>query len=374
MFDDWPTAPEPRSRKNKGGKFFVLGEKRLSELFSAETNDRLAFVLTYLVLLAGSGRDHQLTKWSASAVERYVGVGKRRAHRAIKDLMTAGLLCYAEKSTAGRPQYRILPAAADDQPIFLPMQIVTGFNSETPVLARIRQAGSALLLRFLIQLYGKVVDDLTFSLPSDLFCLNRSDREACKAVLKSHGHAIWAIELPPQNTYDIGWDMVLSGAFFAGEDGCGNAFENIEMLMTMGIVWIEYWLFDGQGVSAEPIIPIVYEDDQSERSLQSARDVAELAGVVSCTLAAHKAHQLPRHNGVMYLPLPSHHQPPSIRGLLRMRVEPDTLARRGAYARRLEKAELLQEALQNLRGEASRNDVMRPLRLPRLKRRAQTTP
>ena len=48
---------------------------------------------------------------------------------------------------------------AAQEPIFLPVQLVTGLAGETPVLKRVREAGDPMLVRMLIDLYGLVQID-----------------------------------------------------------------------------------------------------------------------------------------------------------------------------------------------------------------------
>lgn len=50
--------------KGRGGLFFALGRILWPQLWSLETSNRLNFVAAYLVLLAGTGSDHQLgARW-----------------------------------------------------------------------------------------------------------------------------------------------------------------------------------------------------------------------------------------------------------------------------------------------------------------------
>lgn len=47
--------------KGRGRLFFALDRTLWPQLWSLETSNRLNFVAAYLVLLAGTGSDHQLT-------------------------------------------------------------------------------------------------------------------------------------------------------------------------------------------------------------------------------------------------------------------------------------------------------------------------
>lgn len=73
--------------KGRGSNFFALGHEVKDQLWSMPTTNRLNLVIAYLVLLAGTGSDHRLTKWSAKACEEYTGLGKPRAKHAIGELV-----------------------------------------------------------------------------------------------------------------------------------------------------------------------------------------------------------------------------------------------------------------------------------------------
>ena len=145
----------------RGSLFFALDRALWLRLWTLETVNRLNFVIAYLVLLAGTGADHRLSKWSAKAIEVYVGIGKPRGQRAIQELVDHGLIEHTEASTRMAPQYRLPALDPDADPIFLPVQLITGLAGETPILRRIRETGDPLALRMLIDLYGEIQVDVT---------------------------------------------------------------------------------------------------------------------------------------------------------------------------------------------------------------------
>ncbi len=49
-----------------------------AKLWETETRNRLNLATAFLVLLAGTGADHRLTKWSAKACEERAGLGDAR--------------------------------------------------------------------------------------------------------------------------------------------------------------------------------------------------------------------------------------------------------------------------------------------------------
>src|SRR5688572_584555 len=103
-----PKKAESRERgAGRGSRFFALAPESWELLWSIETANRLNLVTAFLVLLAGTGSDHRLTKWSAKACEEHAGMGKPRAKRAIEELIEGGLVERTANSTAILPQYRM---------------------------------------------------------------------------------------------------------------------------------------------------------------------------------------------------------------------------------------------------------------------------
>src|SRR3546814_15206202 len=51
--------------KGRGGNFLAIDRSAWERLWQVETGNRLNLVTAFIVLLPGTGRDHQLPKWSA---------------------------------------------------------------------------------------------------------------------------------------------------------------------------------------------------------------------------------------------------------------------------------------------------------------------
>ena len=86
-----PKLSEPADRKRgkgRGGNFFAVDLGTWEELWALDTTNRMNLVLMYLVISAGTGSDHQLSKWSTKACERYTGLGKPRAKVAVDELVS----------------------------------------------------------------------------------------------------------------------------------------------------------------------------------------------------------------------------------------------------------------------------------------------
>src|SRR3546814_15475718 len=103
-----------------------------SDVCSSDLN-RLNLVLAYLVLLAGTGSDHQLSNWSAKACEQHVGVGKPRAKVAIDELIRHGFVAHSERSTKLYPKYSLQAIPLDSDTLFLPVALVIGSETATTI-------------------------------------------------------------------------------------------------------------------------------------------------------------------------------------------------------------------------------------------------
>jgi hypothetical protein len=143
----WRMA-EPNSR---GAGFFAVDRRNWARICDSGTiNEAVA----YLVLAQGTGRDNSCTSWSVTSLKTYAGISWDRGTRAIAGLISKRFIEPTEKSTKGRPRYRIVPAAGDADPIWLPNTLVTGTaNGEDSPIRRLRAAGDMWALRLLVDLY-----------------------------------------------------------------------------------------------------------------------------------------------------------------------------------------------------------------------------
>src|SRR3546814_9048293 len=82
--------------KGRGGNFLAIDRSAWERLWQVETGNRLNLVTAFIVLLAGTGSDHQLTKWSAKACEQHTGMGKpRRSEEHTSELQSLMRISYA---------------------------------------------------------------------------------------------------------------------------------------------------------------------------------------------------------------------------------------------------------------------------------------
>src|SRR5262245_11943513 len=50
-----------------------------------------AGAIAYLVMARGTGRDNRATQWSVNAIEKYTGISRPNAKKAVKDLLDRGI-------------------------------------------------------------------------------------------------------------------------------------------------------------------------------------------------------------------------------------------------------------------------------------------
>lgn len=347
----------------KGSSFFALGRPIWDRLWAADTVNRLNFVSAFLVLLAGTGSDHRLSKWSLKACDEHAGIGKPRARRAIDELIAAGLVERTESSTMLAPQYRLPELPREDEPIFLPVQLVTGFGSETPILRRVRETGDALLLRMLVDLYGLVETDATHGVPVE--ALSQVERQPARKAFEVGVHAVWALEQGTGTSARGDW-VKPHWVKAKTEEASWTAFwERVATLKSIGAIWYEPWVFDGDAPDAEPLVPVdpglLYGGGDGDEVTELTRRIQLAAGL----LAADRPYLLDRYEGNILMPLALHRRPPAIRGVARMTVEADTPGCRRAYGRRKTLIERNTAAFEELARDASSGLYDRPLRLAR---------
>lgn len=362
---------EKRNRGHgRGSSFFALGKDVWTVLWTCETTNRLNLISAYLVLLAGTGSDHRLTKWSAKACEQYLGMGKPRARHAIEELIVTGLVKRTEASTKMMPQYELPTLPLEDEPIFLPVQLVTGLAGETPVLRRVRETGDALLLRMLIDLYGLIELDATHAVP--IAALRQSeghgtDSAAYSTCISTTGaHAVWAIR--PGTTLQANGDWVRHHAVPAKKKGGDTDWEpfweRVKLLKQLGAIYYEPWVFDSAALDAEPLMPL---DSAGMYDVQEPDDegkLTRLAFDVSRALTEEQPYLMDSHGDAdFFIPLTLHQQAPAVRYVVKLRVEADTPGRRLAWRRRRILIEQRVQAYQQLLNDVADGRFDRPMRL-----------
>jgi hypothetical protein len=132
----------------------------------------------YLVIASGTGGDQRTSSWSATAIEKYMGIHHRRAKEAIQRLEGENLVTVVKKGSlrryslqsacavptiikkaaAGRrlnkiQEQEILELLIVPEWIWLPNSIIEGANDEVPPVKLLRQTQEIAALRLFINLY-----------------------------------------------------------------------------------------------------------------------------------------------------------------------------------------------------------------------------
>lgn len=347
--------------KGRGGNFFVVDRDAWSRLWDVETSNRLNLVLAYLVLLAGTGSDHQLSKWSAKACEQHVGLGKPRAKLAIDELIRHGFVTHSERSTKLYPQYRLQAIPLDRDPIFLPVALVIGIEAEASMLRRVRETGDPLLLRMLIDLYGLVQLDATFGLPISALSQTEPEDYPARKVFEIGVHAIWALRLGGSKSAGGEWASHHRSKSRSKDGAWHDFWARVALLEQIGAIWYEAWIFDGADSDAEPLFPVdfaaLYHRIEGDDVYQLTLAMLDAAAALS----EERSNLLGRYGADMLVTLAQHRRVPGVRGVARMRIEADTPGRRLSYYKRRTQIEVYESGFTRIAHDALRGEYNRPM-------------
>jgi hypothetical protein len=351
---------KPRRGEGRGSRFFVLGRKVWERLLTVQTANQLNLVVTFLVLLAGTGSDHRLTKWSLKACDEHTGLGKPRARRAVQELIAGGLVELVDGISRLTPQYRLPDIAEDEAPIFLPVQMVTGFNGEASILRRVRETGDPLLLRMLIDLYGLVDVDATYGVSIANLRLGSNNEKVARKITEVGVHGLWALDLDQTISASGTWCSPHRTATKSGDDWA-EFFQRLKTLRNIGGLWFEPWLFESEALDAEPMFPIDFSVLYSTRDEDEVSVLSRLLVRIAQVMTQGREYLLERHASDILIPLPLHHQVPALRGVAKLRIEPDSPGCRLAFARRKAVIEARMSAYQGLLDDVGEGRFDRPL-------------
>lgn len=348
-------ARSERSQRDRGGNFFAVDRDVWEHLWEVEVTNRLNFITAYLVISAGTGSDHQLSKWSTKACERHVGIGKPRAKVAIVELIEYGFAAHTEQSSKAYPQYKLQEISPDSDPIFLPVGMVTGLAAEASLLRRVREVGDPMLLRMLVDLYGLVQIDSTYGVPISSLSLVAPDDFPARKVFEIGVHAIWALRLGSGLVSRGDWMMPHSTKDWS------VFWHRLRTLEEIGAIWYEPWVFESGDQDAEPMFPISM---LTSRSTKADSDVSRLTDAIqsaSEALAEDRYYLLEMYSEDVLVPLSRHRNMPGIRGVARLRIEADTPGRRWSYRERMRRLETYESGYRALAREAAIGQYNHPL-------------
>lgn len=352
--------------KGRGGNFFAVDRGTWEELWTLDTTNRINFVLMYLVISAGTGSDHQLSKWSTKACERYTGLGKPRAKVAVDELVSHGVIKYTERSTKAFPQYQLTGIPSDADPIFLPIALVTGLSVEASILRRVRETGDPLILRMLIDLYGMIQLDATFGVPIEALSQLPSEKYPTRKAFEVGVHAIWALRLSGTKSASGVWTRVHNEAQNT-EGNWVRFWARVAILEQIGVIYYEPWVFDSVALDAEPLFPVCLEYLPSSNSREDAEGLTQIMLSAVEALSQERMYILENYGEDLLVPLSAHRQMPSIRGVARVRIDADTPGYRFSYQQRKSQMETYYSGYVQIIKDVAQDNFGRPVNtsLPR---------
>ena len=275
------------------GKFFQLDRNA----FHAACNVGLNAAVAYIFLACGTDESCRTSTWSTHSIEKYTGLGRGQAKRAIEQLIDAGLVTqlYAGRGITGR--YELVPASAvamviqgmkadeverlaasEPDWIWLPNTLVTGAQNEVPPIERIRRSQDVRILKLLVELYH--VHELADrgGLPWHIMCHLYERRK----VTERGTWNIW--EFTSKNADQVGslqarnWFKTDLEGNAIGADAALKAFWNAwHIIKAAGLVERVDHLVDADSEDGAIIYPCPYYmggTDAEQQVGQAARDAA----------------------------------------------------------------------------------------------------
>jgi len=387
---DDPESPKPK-RGRGGSGFFAIDRKTWIQATELGMNPAVAV----LVMARFSARDNRTTRASVAAIERYTGISRGRARKAIGRLEKAKLVSAAGPHT--RPVYTIVadscPVLSEpegavlakvrkgealaqgdlgtarslttrgvlrpdgskfavarlDDWIWLPNTLVTGAAGEVPPLELLRETQDVMCLRLLVDLY--YLQDLrdnggvswrAVSLRYDRHRVGQRGQYVVWGfsergeVVDPHGVLKCHARKPTNAEQAEGWGFSV------------DLFRRLDLVHSLGLLEYVPYVYEGDGVDAEPLFPVgnCAEHGEIEHALGQAAHRAGLALLTEPQRAG------PEYRGLVLVPLPAHLVNAQLFGVVRLRYRPHTRRTRAWYAKLHEQSGKWLSIFLKLAGEA----------------------
>ncbi len=378
----------PADRKTKG--FFSIDRGAFRCAAVGGLNSAIAF----LVMARGTGPDNRATQWSISAIEKYTGISRPNAKKAVTDLLDRGIwkktrdgkhpvyeavpgneipggpFTTAEQSvlaairngdavpdeavaealkargiireSSKRQRYRpfdlddaAIAALSEPKPIWLPNTLVDGAAGEVPPVELIRQTRNLPALRLLVELYEAQFLPIFGGIPREML-----ERKFERLHVGERGpFVVWGFrEEALHGSYK------LAQPFFTGkiktrdsgarlDEGWDSTFwPAVHVLETLGLIEPVGMLLDGNDPEAEFIHPYgINGGDQAERELAQAAHKAAAMMVTERQLwRADKLAEMEGHYNLV--PVRKHIVNAAFVEIFRLRYRPHTSATAAWYA------------------------------------------
>jgi hypothetical protein len=368
-------------RKSKG--FFSIDRGA----FRCAAVGGLNSAIAYLVMARGTGPDNRTTQWSVNAIEKYTGISRPNAKKAVQDLLDRG--SWKKMREGNHPTYEAVPGneipggpftatekavitairngnrpsdqavvealkargivrectkqrayeldetaiAEWSEPfaIWLPNALIDGAGDEVPPIELVRQTRSLPVLRLLIELYSEQFLPSFGGVPREML-----KHEFDRLHVGERGpFVIWGFKKKHLRT-----SLKLGRPFFTGkiitrddgtrlDEGWDTSFwPAVHLLETLGLIDAVGMLLDGDDPEAEIIHPYgLNGGEPAERELASTAHAAAAAMVTEDQL---RRAELEEHYDLV--PVRRHIANATMVEIFRLRYRPHTTATAAWYA------------------------------------------
>ncbi|MEQ9546416.1 MAG: hypothetical protein RIK85_10465 [Marinobacter sp.] len=300
------------------GEFFAVGKPQFLQACRRGMNPAIAL----LVMARGTIGDNVTTSWSALAIFNHSGMARRRAQKAITDLVDAGLVKVIKKGT--KPCYKLKKPKDDGQLIWLPNTIIDGAGKEIPPITKLRESGNKDLLQKFIELYFEQDLESDGGIPRSIAWSTYS-----RTVIGPVG---------PFTLYGFDHESTMSCTTgpleeFRGhedEDGNKSAWTILNPLRAMGLLQHVLYMAESPDQESELIYPITPETDKATESLLCWLEEKEAHGFTT------KAAEFDHHGIAMH-----HIKKATLVGFLRLTYRPKTSKTSRWWARERQQEEAM---------------------------------
>lgn len=355
------------NEKKKRGGFFVL-EK---QVFHNACDQGLQSAIALLVLSRFSNRKGDLTRASANAIEKYTGIGRSRAHEAIKRLEDKGIvrrlgsrtrprysiataeslpdprgtledrqIAALERAVKGEKltrseqslltnmeragwvrhvgaKYEAIPRDSSD-PLWLPNELVDGIPDAPAPVERVRQTGDVLTLRLFVDLYSAHRLDEWHGVNPELLWLQYDEvfRQPVGSVIL----LAWEPSRPG-GLHARRKSEITSSQTDGSQEGDKLLFERIDTLGRLGLLQFVPHVVDGGGAVVYPC-PQTLSRADDERGLPIEREVGAAARAAAGKLLPFERGSLPC--GAIVAVVPRHMGTATLIGIARLTFRPKT--------------------------------------------------
>lgn len=137
--------------------------------------------VSYLVLCCGTQKNNTISSWSINAIEKYTGISRGRASKAVNNLISEQVISIKKTSEKARakPTYLVkekhkTKKIDSESIVWLPNSLIVGVADETPPVERVRQTQEVMVLRMFFDFYS--VQDLVeeVGIPKDVLRIEYS--------------------------------------------------------------------------------------------------------------------------------------------------------------------------------------------------------